>query len=74
MNGTLKSILDSLEETVAIAIHKYKDENDMRFIDLAFSQLTLVNELMKDENDSSAMEFKASVMGMLDGINRGEYK
>ena len=69
MNETLKSILESLESAASAAIQKYKSKEDMSFIDLAIEQLMVAKDLMKDQHDESANEFKASVSGMLAALN-----
>lgn len=65
MDKTLKSILKSLEDSVLIAIQKYKSKKDIKYIDIAIDQLTLILELMEEHNDKGISEFKNSVNGML---------
>ena len=70
MNEQLTNILKELELGVGLSVRKYKETNDMKYINQAADSL---NEVLDMTHGNSALdiglqELRASVKGMLAGI------
>ena len=70
MNEQLTNILNELELGVGMSVRKYKETNDMKYINQATDSL---NEVLDMTHKNSALdiglqELRASVKGMLAGI------
>ena len=70
MDETLKGILEEIHLAVRLSIQKYKEKNDISFIELALEKLSVMVDVSKKGEKKPGMDnFLAALQGLIDGLN-----
>ena len=70
MDETLKGILEETHLAVRLAIQRYKNKDDIKFIEIAIEGLNKMVVVVKNGEKKPGMDnFLAAVQGLIDELN-----